>query len=246
MLARVLPTAEYALLHPGRRAGERGLPAGAGRSGRHGEPPAPGGRPPPAASHPAVRSCRSALALRARSACWATDTRRPWPLMVLVSTMAGGALLVAGGQFQSEQRFGISLTLNQSPNLMLLLAALWVVLAGGARRGGPAAGVDPRLRRHGRGRLVGALPRAAREAASLDRVSLGRGLRHRRAERGGPAADPARAAADSASAAAGGPGDLRRAGGDRGVALPGAADGRRLLAAAAPAGRGRTCPSAAG
>jgi uncharacterized membrane protein (UPF0136 family) len=51
-------------------------------------------------------------------------------VMILVSTIAGGALVVAGGQFQSEQRFGISLALNQSPNLILLLSALWVVLAG--------------------------------------------------------------------------------------------------------------------
>ncbi len=50
--------------------------------------------------------------------------------MILISTMAGGALLIAGGQFQSEQRFGISLTLNQSPNLILLLSALWVVATG--------------------------------------------------------------------------------------------------------------------
>jgi O-antigen/teichoic acid export membrane protein len=51
-------------------------------------------------------------------------------LMILGSTMAGGALLVAAGQFQSEQRFGLSLALNQSPNLILLVAALAVVLAG--------------------------------------------------------------------------------------------------------------------
>jgi len=51
-------------------------------------------------------------------------------LLILVSTMAGGALVVAAGQFQSEQRFGISLALNQSPNLILVLSALWVVLAG--------------------------------------------------------------------------------------------------------------------
>ena len=51
-------------------------------------------------------------------------------LMILLCTIAGGALLVAGGQFQSEQRFGPSLTLNQSPNLVLLLAAGWVLVAG--------------------------------------------------------------------------------------------------------------------
>ena len=45
--------------------------------------------------------------------------------------------MVAGGQFQSEQRFGISLALNQSPNLVLLLSALWVVVAG-------ARGAEPR------------------------------------------------------------------------------------------------------
>jgi O-antigen/teichoic acid export membrane protein len=51
-------------------------------------------------------------------------------MMILVSTIAGGALVVAGGQFQSEQRFGISLALYQSPNLILLLSALWVMLVG--------------------------------------------------------------------------------------------------------------------
>ena len=58
------------------------------------------------------------------------ETSAPVTLMILISTMAGGALMVAGGQFQSEQRFGISLALNQSPNVILLLSALWVVLAG--------------------------------------------------------------------------------------------------------------------
>ncbi|CAN5904620.1 hypothetical protein BH24GEM1_BH24GEM1_06670 [soil metagenome] len=58
------------------------------------------------------------------------ETSVPVALMILVATMAGGALVVAGGQFQSEQRFGMSLTLHQSPNLILLLSALWVLLAG--------------------------------------------------------------------------------------------------------------------
>lgn len=49
----------------------------------------------------------------------------PWPLAALlaVSTIAGGAMVVAGSKFQSEQRFGLSLTLLQSPNLVLILAA---------------------------------------------------------------------------------------------------------------------------
>lgn len=48
-----------------------------------------------------------------------------WPLALLlaVSTAAGGAMIVAGAKFQSEQRFGTSLTLLQSPNLVLILAA---------------------------------------------------------------------------------------------------------------------------
>jgi O-antigen/teichoic acid export membrane protein len=49
-------------------------------------------------------------------------------LLVFVSTVAGGAMTVAGAQFQAEQRFGISLSIYQSPNLTLLLAALAVVL----------------------------------------------------------------------------------------------------------------------
>ncbi len=50
--------------------------------------------------------------------------------VVLVSVVAGGALMVAAAQFQSEQRFGASLALLQSPNVVLLLAALATVAAG--------------------------------------------------------------------------------------------------------------------
>jgi O-antigen/teichoic acid export membrane protein len=51
----------------------------------------------------------------------------PLLLVLLVSTVAGGAMAVAAAQFQSERRFGISLSLSQSPNLFLLLAALAVI-----------------------------------------------------------------------------------------------------------------------
>lgn len=61
------------------------------------------------------------------------ETSLPVASMILLCTLAGGAVLVAGGQFQSEQRFGISLALNQSPNLVLLLAAGWVLAAGSHR-----------------------------------------------------------------------------------------------------------------
>lgn len=54
----------------------------------------------------------------------------PLILVVFLSTLAGGAMLVAGAQFQSEQRYGISLSLSQSPNLFLILAALAVVASG--------------------------------------------------------------------------------------------------------------------
>jgi O-antigen/teichoic acid export membrane protein len=39
-------------------------------------------------------------------------------------------MAVAGAQFQSEQRYGISLALTQSPNLTLILAALAVIFTG--------------------------------------------------------------------------------------------------------------------
>jgi O-antigen/teichoic acid export membrane protein len=54
----------------------------------------------------------------------------PLLLVVFMSTFAGGAMAVAGAQFQSEQRYGISLSLTQSPNLAMLVAALAVVVTG--------------------------------------------------------------------------------------------------------------------
>jgi O-antigen/teichoic acid export membrane protein len=50
--------------------------------------------------------------------------------IIFVSTAVGGATMVAGAQFQSERRFGRSLMLLQTPNLVLLLAALVTVAAG--------------------------------------------------------------------------------------------------------------------
>jgi O-antigen/teichoic acid export membrane protein len=51
-------------------------------------------------------------------------------LLVFASPVGGGAMAVAGAQFQSEQRYGISLGLTQSPNLTLIVAALAVILTG--------------------------------------------------------------------------------------------------------------------
>jgi O-antigen/teichoic acid export membrane protein len=51
-------------------------------------------------------------------------------LAIFVCTVAGGIMMVAAAKFQSEQRFGLSLSLSQSPNLVLLVAALILVLTG--------------------------------------------------------------------------------------------------------------------
>lgn len=57
--------------------------------------------------------------------------------MILLSITAGGGLQVASAKFQSEQRYGPSLGLLQSNNLILLLAAL-VTVAAGVREAWPA------------------------------------------------------------------------------------------------------------
>jgi O-antigen/teichoic acid export membrane protein len=63
----------------------------------------------------------------------------PLLLVVFAATVGGGAMAVAGAQFQSEQRFGISLALTQSPNLTLMVAALVVVVSGIREAGLPLA-----------------------------------------------------------------------------------------------------------
>lgn len=47
--------------------------------------------------------------------------------MVFIATVAGGAMTVAAARLQRERRYGLSLTLGQSPNLVLALAALLTV-----------------------------------------------------------------------------------------------------------------------
>jgi O-antigen/teichoic acid export membrane protein len=51
-------------------------------------------------------------------------------LVIFISTVAGGVMAVAGAQFQSEQRYGVSLALYQSPNLTILVAAAAVLVSG--------------------------------------------------------------------------------------------------------------------
>ena len=49
----------------------------------------------------------------------------PWLLvLVAVSSIGGAVMAVAGARFQSEQRFGLALSLTQSPNIVLMVAAL--------------------------------------------------------------------------------------------------------------------------
>ncbi len=50
--------------------------------------------------------------------------------MIFISTVVGGALMVASAKFQSEQRYGISLTLLQGPNILLLFGALITAVSG--------------------------------------------------------------------------------------------------------------------
>ena len=57
----------------------------------------------------------------------------PLVATLVVCVGAGGVMVVAGAQFQREQRFAMSLALVQSPNLFLVLAAA-AVLATGSRQ----------------------------------------------------------------------------------------------------------------
>jgi O-antigen/teichoic acid export membrane protein len=49
---------------------------------------------------------------------------------IFLSTAAGGAVMVAAAQFQSERRFGRSLALMQIPNLVLLVSAAATAVSG--------------------------------------------------------------------------------------------------------------------
>ena len=60
----------------------------------------------------------------------AYDTSAVLTAVIFISTVVGGATMVAAAQFQSERRFGPSLALAQSPNLILLLAAVATLAAG--------------------------------------------------------------------------------------------------------------------
>jgi len=55
----------------------------------------------------------------------------PWLLLIVaVSSLSGGVMAVAGASLQSEQRFALALSLTQSPNVVLIVAALAAYMAG--------------------------------------------------------------------------------------------------------------------
>jgi hypothetical protein len=121
MLARVLPTEQYALLTLVIALGNLGYAlAPAGLDGlvnrRHLEP--------------GPRLFTSALTVSTLVglgfgiiAMGGYGMAAPLAFMLFVSSAAGGLMIVAGARFQSEQRFAQSLLLGQSPNIVLLAAA---------------------------------------------------------------------------------------------------------------------------
>ncbi|HYF39848.1 MAG TPA: oligosaccharide flippase family protein [Gemmatimonadales bacterium] len=127
ILARVLPTAEYglftliiAMVNLGHALGTGGIDGVVTR--RHLE----------ATPELLLRSASAALLIAAGLTIVAGVAYHlaPWMLLVVfVSTATGGVMMVASARFQSEQRFGISLALMQSPNLVLMVAAIVVVLS---------------------------------------------------------------------------------------------------------------------
>lgn len=62
-------------------------------------------------------------------------------LLLALATAAGGIMAVAASRFQGELRFGLSLSIAQSPNLVLIAAAL-LALAVGSQRANLAIAVS--------------------------------------------------------------------------------------------------------
>ena len=127
MLARLLPTTEYGLFTLVIALSNLGYSlAPAGVDGIVNR------RPLDAGPRLLRRSMSASLLVGAVFVGIAAIAYHMSPLMLLVlfvSTVAGGAMAVAGAQFQSERRYGISLALTQSPNLALLVAAIAVLLS---------------------------------------------------------------------------------------------------------------------
>ncbi len=121
ILARVLPTEQYAIFTLVIALGNLGYAiAPAGLDGvvtrRHLD------------ASPALlaRSARVSMAVGFAFAVFGLASyglSLPLSAMLFVSAATGGLMVVAAARFQSEQRFARALALNQSPNIVLLLAA---------------------------------------------------------------------------------------------------------------------------
>lgn len=121
ILARVLPTEQYAIFTLVIALGNLGYAiAPAGLDGvvtrRHLD------------ASPALlaRSARVSMAVGFAFAVFGLASyglSLPLSAMLFVSAATGGLMMVAAARFQSEQRFARALALNQSPNIVLLLAA---------------------------------------------------------------------------------------------------------------------------
>jgi O-antigen/teichoic acid export membrane protein len=127
ILARVLPTVEYglftlviAMVNLGHALGTGGIDGVVTR--RHLD------AGPELLRRSGVAALLVAIGLTIAAAA-AYHLTIPMLFVVFVSTATGGVMMVASARFQSEQRFGISLGLMQSPNLVLIVAALVVVLS---------------------------------------------------------------------------------------------------------------------
>jgi O-antigen/teichoic acid export membrane protein len=127
ILARVLPTAEYglftlvvALVNLGHALGTLGVDGVVTR--RHLD------AGPDLLRRAVLAAFCVALALSIISEV-AYRLTLPLLLVVFIATLWGGTMMVAAARFQSEERFGVSLALMQSPNLVLLLAAGVVVVS---------------------------------------------------------------------------------------------------------------------
>ena len=121
ILARVLPTEPYALFTLVIALGNLGYSlAPAGLDGVVNRRHLDAG---PSLLRLVLRTSTLAGVLFAIIGMVAYDMSWPLAVMLFASTVAGGAMMVAGARFQSEQRFGVSLALLQSPNIVLLVAA---------------------------------------------------------------------------------------------------------------------------
>ena len=128
ILARVLPTEQYALFTLFIALGNLGYSLGpAGIDGvvnrRHLE----AGPALLASLWPTTVAVGLAFAI---AGMVVYDMSPALAVLLFLSCAFGGAMMVAGAKFQSEQRFAVSLTLLQSPNIVLIVAAGATVVAG--------------------------------------------------------------------------------------------------------------------